>query len=70
MLPRLTDNHVVRHKISKMKVKCATQVFSQRVSAVMNFLASKNIIESNAFDTAKLFLFFDQLFNSLNGSLS
>lgn len=41
MLPRLTDNHVVRHKISKMKVKCATQVFSQRVSAVMNFLACK-----------------------------
>jgi len=41
MLPRLTDCHILPHKITKMKVKCATQVFSQRVSAVLNFLASE-----------------------------
>lgn len=41
MLPRLSDRHVIPEKISKMKVKCATQVFSHRVSATMNFLASK-----------------------------
>lgn len=41
MLPRLTDQHIVRDKIAKMKVKYATQVFSQRVSSTMNFLACK-----------------------------
>jgi len=41
MLPRLSDKHVIPEKISKMKVKCATQIFSHRVSAVMNFLASE-----------------------------
>jgi len=52
MLPRLTDNHVIPQKISKMKVKCAAQVFSQRVSSLMAFLACKyNIIVSyNIFD--------------------
>lgn len=41
MLPRLSDNHVIPEKISKMKVKCAAQVFSQRVSSTMNFLSCK-----------------------------
>lgn len=41
MLPRLSDYHVIDSKIPKMKVRYATQVFSQRVSAVMNFLACK-----------------------------
>lgn len=41
MLPRLSDRHVIPEKIPKMKVKCATQVFSHRVSAVMIFLASE-----------------------------
>jgi len=41
MLHRLTDNHVVPENIYKMKVHYATQVFSQRVYAVMNFLACK-----------------------------
>ncbi|KAF0755385.1 Uncharacterized protein FWK35_00009537 [Aphis craccivora] len=68
MLPRLTDCHILPHKITKMKVKCATQVFSQRVSAVLNFLADKNIINSSAVDTAVLLLFFDKLFDSFNGS--
>jgi len=41
MLPSLTDRHVIPGKIAKMKVKCATQVFSHRVSAIMKFLASE-----------------------------
>lgn len=41
MLPRLSDRYVIPNNIAKMKVKCATQVFSQRVSAVMKFLASE-----------------------------
>ncbi|CAI6377341.1 unnamed protein product [Macrosiphum euphorbiae] len=68
MLPRLTDAHVIPEKIPKMKVRNACQVFSQRVSAIMNFLASKSIIDPGAADTAEIFLFFDKLFDSLNGS--
>ncbi|CAI6364126.1 unnamed protein product [Macrosiphum euphorbiae] len=68
MLPRITDQHVVPEKISKMKVKCATQIFSQRVSSTMMFLSSKNLIDPSANDTAKICLFFDKLFDSLNGS--
>lgn len=41
MLPRLSDKHVIPKNISKMKVKCATQIFSHRVSAAMNFLAGE-----------------------------
>jgi len=41
MLPRLTDNHVIPEKVLKIKVRYVTQVFSHRVSAVMNFLACK-----------------------------
>ncbi|CAI6355418.1 unnamed protein product [Macrosiphum euphorbiae] len=68
MLPRLTDQHIIPEKIMKMKVKNATQVFSQRVSSTMNFLASRNIISSDAQHTASLCLFFDNLFDSLNGN--
>ncbi|KAF0706516.1 THAP-type domain-containing protein, partial [Aphis craccivora] len=68
ILPRLTDQHIVRDKIGKMKVKYATQVFSQRVSSTMNFLASRNIIGPDASDTAFICSFFDKLFDSLNGS--
>ncbi|XP_016657074.1 uncharacterized protein LOC107882746 [Acyrthosiphon pisum] len=68
MLPRLTDCHVMPDKIPKMKVRYSTQVFSQRVSAIMSFLASKSVIDPEAAHTAELFLFFDKLFDSLNGS--
>ncbi len=35
LLPKLTDFHIIRERIPKMKVKYAAQVFSQRVSATM-----------------------------------
>lgn len=41
LMPKLTENHVVPKKIFKMKVKCATQVFSRSVAAHMGYLASK-----------------------------
>lgn len=46
MLPRLTDYHVIPDKIKKMKVRFATQVFSQRVASIMKFLAGNIKIES------------------------
>lgn len=35
LLNKLTDQHVVRNKINKMKVKCCTQVFSNQVGSLM-----------------------------------
>lgn len=41
LMPKLTERHVIPSKISKMKVKCATQVFSRTVAAYMGYLSSK-----------------------------
>lgn len=41
LVNKLTEYHVKKDKIPKMKVKYAAQAFSQRVSAAMRFLASK-----------------------------
>ena len=41
IINKLTEYHTDPNKIPKMKVKYAAQVFSERVSAVMKFLASK-----------------------------
>ncbi|CAB3253325.1 unnamed protein product [Arctia plantaginis] len=68
LMPKLTDKHVVPEKIAKMKVKCASQLFSQSVSVNMGYLASKGIISKDCKETADLFLFLDNLFDSLNGS--
>lgn len=37
--PKLTDKHVFKEKINKMKVSLAAQIFSQRLSAVMRKFA-------------------------------
>lgn len=39
LLPKLTDLHIIPGKIRKMKVKYCTQVFSQKVHAVMKLCA-------------------------------
>lgn len=41
LINKLTESHVMKEKIPKMKVKNAAQVFSQRVSATMRYLSSK-----------------------------
>lgn len=40
MLPRLTDGHVYKDSMKKMRVKVAAQVLSQRVSAIMRGFAT------------------------------
>lgn len=74
---KLTDEHVMPDKIRKMKVKNCTQVFSRSVALNMRFKAevSKELskdsifyLDPSATDTADLLLFFDQLFDSVNGS--
>lgn len=41
LVNKLTENHLNKDKLKKMKVKLAAQVFSQRVSAALRFLASR-----------------------------
>ncbi|KAH9633045.1 hypothetical protein HF086_000405 [Spodoptera exigua] len=40
LVNKLTEMHVVKEKIPKMKVKYAAQVFSQRVSSALRFLST------------------------------
>lgn len=48
LIPKLTDNHVVPSKISKMKVKLASQLFSQTVASNMGYLAGNSIFFMNS----------------------
>ncbi|KAI4463197.1 thap-type zinc finger [Holotrichia oblita] len=74
-MPKLTEAHVNPDKIRKMKVACATQVFSHCVASVMNLIrlsgttaADGSSLDKNAEGTAILLKFFDSLFDSFNGS--
>lgn len=44
LVNKLTECHVDVKKIHKMKVKYAAQVFSQRVSSAMRYLASEYLL--------------------------
>ncbi|XP_048477777.1 uncharacterized protein LOC119693658 [Plutella xylostella] len=68
LIKNLTEAHVDPKKLRKMKVKMATQVFSKTVGTNMGYLADKGILPIECKDTADILLFFDELFDSLNGS--
>ncbi|VEN38885.1 unnamed protein product, partial [Callosobruchus maculatus] len=76
---KLTDEHVLPERIRKMKVRNCSQVFSNTVATAMKVRAmvsnelspsSQFYVNPKASDTADLLLFFDILFDSVNGSLS
>ncbi|KAH9632507.1 hypothetical protein HF086_017055 [Spodoptera exigua] len=56
--------------MSKMKVKFATQLFSRTVATSMGYLADKQIIPIECKESADILLFFDNLFDSVNGSFN
>ncbi|KRT84953.1 hypothetical protein AMK59_277 [Oryctes borbonicus] len=73
LVPKLTDRHIYKEKINKMKVSLAAQIFSQRLSATMRKFAGCNIpgvmvLEKSAADTADFLLFIDKVFDSVNGT--
>ncbi|KAI4468043.1 e3 sumo-protein ligase [Holotrichia oblita] len=70
MCNKLTNAHIYKSDIKKMKVKNATQVFSRTVSAIMRGFALRGVsgVPVSAGDTADFLLFFDKLFDSLNAS--
>lgn len=49
LVPKLTDSHCIPSKIPKMKVKFATQLFSQTVASNMGYLAGKWSLLHNVF---------------------
>lgn len=67
-LPKLTDEHLKPSK-SKMKVSLATQVFSNTCGTVMLQYVEQGILPEHSTSTAKLLLFMNDLFDSLNGSI-
>lgn len=70
LIPKLTDNHVLPEKISrnKMKVKLASQIFTRTVATNMGYLADKGILPKECRETADILLFFENHFDSQNGS--
>lgn len=66
-LPKITDEHVNPVKL-KMKVCVATQVFSRTYGTVMQHCVEKKQLPAEASGTAQILVFFNDLFDSLNGS--
>ncbi|XP_071580351.1 uncharacterized protein [Temnothorax nylanderi] len=77
IMRKLTDFHVVPNKIKKMKVSCCTQIFSRTVASVMSLMSCSESRSScgskymslEGKDTAELLLFFNTLFDSVNGTI-
>lgn len=67
LLENITDEHIAPNR-QKMKVDNATQVFSQTFGNVMLHFSGKKDFERDCFGTAQVLLFFNDLFDSLNGS--
>lgn len=66
LLPKIKDEHINPTKL-KMKVCVATQVFSQSCGRVMLRAVKKKKLHRKANGTAQVLLFFNDLFDSLNG---
>ncbi|XP_076247801.1 uncharacterized protein LOC143187475 [Calliopsis andreniformis] len=78
MMKRLTNEHVVPEKIPKMKVKYASQVFSETVASHIGFLSRHQCVvetdhgplkipKEEGLTTAEVLNFFNKLFDSVNG---
>lgn len=63
-LKKVTSEHITPNKL-KMKVSIATQVFSQSFG---NFMLDLSDTKKDRSGTAQVLLFFNDLFDSLNGS--
>lgn len=70
---KLTDYHVLPHKIHKLNVSKAAQVFSQKTAATVRLISSSRNpefkISDGGLDTAIFLVFFNYLFDSVNGGI-
>lgn len=67
LLKKITDEHIQPNKL-KMKVSVAVQVFSQSYGNVMQYFSKQKCFPKDCSGTAQVLLFFNDLFDSLNGS--
>lgn len=66
ILRKIHDEHIEPKK-KKMKVDVATQVFSETFGTVMLNCSNQNVLKRDLSSTAQVLLFFNDLFDSLNG---
>lgn len=66
-LPNISAEHIEPKK-SKMKVSHAAQIFSQTFGNMMLKCSANRVLPSRFADTAEIQLFFNDLFDSFNGS--
>lgn len=67
LLPKITSEHINPNK-GKMKVSIATQVFSKTFGEVMMNCSERKMLPENFKDTADILLFFNDIFDSMNGA--
>ncbi|KAH9374482.1 hypothetical protein HPB48_023054 [Haemaphysalis longicornis] len=66
LAPKLTDDHVYKRPFNSMKVKFATQVFSQTVSTALSVMIAVGALDGAAEPTATFIERMDNLFDCLN----
>lgn len=66
--PKLTDSHIFTNNFEKMKVKFASQVFSQTVASGLNLYIRFGVIPASAVSTAEFVEMMNKLFDLLNSS--
>lgn len=69
LLKKITPEHIAPNR-RKMKVSVATQVFSQTYGKVMQHCSEKMQLPRDCTSTAQILIFFNDLFDSMNGSCS
>lgn len=69
LLPKITDEHITPKK-RKMKVNHATQVFSETFGRNLYFCSKRKQVPNNCVGTSVILLFFNDLFDSLNGGFT
>lgn len=70
LAPKLTDDHIYKRPFNSMKVKFATQVFSQTVSTALSVMIAVGALDGAAEPTAKFIERIDNLFDCLNSKSS
>ncbi|XP_060807395.1 uncharacterized protein LOC106135789 [Amyelois transitella] len=66
LLDKITEEHINPEKINKMRVKCATQIFSHSVAVAAEHLTGRGNLPIECKQLIKITLLLDNLFDSLN----
>lgn len=67
-LQKLTEEHVNKDKIKKMRVKTATQLFSHSVAVATEHLSARGLLPQECRQMIFFVKLIDNLFDSLNSS--